>query len=1318
MAIVTTSQNLTSVSYVAGEIIEIRNGATLTISATPTVRPGTIQCITAGKLRIENSSSTVPLILELNEMNNDFRFEANGIFEIRGAPMSLGTGNGLSQTFDFSSLFGGAIKNITYVEIEESPGSGVYMPWPIVHEDPKFNLDVGLNTVTGGAAKTAFTAGNTIAGRFLFWHETNRTLSSGDGTNGSVIPNGCAIRIPNIYISNRHLTNTTRILGIATTGIPTGGTFTLEFRNEAGTILGTTSPINFNASATDVDTAIEAVTGAGTVTATGGSLPTAITVTWSGSLLTANGGLGDFPSVRVVTNSLTGGTNPQVELRENSAVNMSLLDLNPLGTLDAEWVSFSNKIRVATDVFKLVRLISVGSGADLFLFSASNGSLEVDGFSHVQSPFVSAGISGFSIIFGTTRIKRIVSFNKAPVISCSLQALPALTGNLDRVVTGFFGKRNAVGNRSYQVINCPTGQKFTNNYWIGASSNFVNLNNPYFINYGYSDGTLNVQDTTQITPIINATNVSDGVYANYTDAGPMMNRSSFFNGDFSCKNNSFFGGTMDARNQASNFAFMASSGVNFYNWSISNIRSGPLVDMPASFLANKLDLKKLFVTFATAETAANIDACKNGTYDLVSSTISGINEAFNGVEDFVGGNYATPGLTPTTGHVTFGPFGNGNSLTISGSSFTDGLGSINLQNSGDTAEITMPFSMHGITSFQNVIPFIFADIPGSAANVAVVGAPGAPTGGTFTISVFDSLNVLLGTTPALAFNASTATVDSAIEAIPGVGVGVTVIGSLSAGYSITFPTNQLRIVTVNGASLTGGSQPGVAFAVGRARLLTGTETLGAINTHEFAVRVPGNPWPSYSALTGANLSTAISSLSGYSAGGSGLEMKLRITSGQTNPFTRYNQISFPTNINPSLWAVNDATITLQGPEPTDVTSVVRLSDNTVLYTFTGAGIKSFTVGNNFDSEVYFSRADFNGNVLMITKPTTKIINFGDNGTIALFYGTQVQLAQVSDVSSIKTAVDTYLDVAISSRLATAGYTTPPTVTAIRSEIDSNSTKLDVAVSTRLASASYTAPANSDIAAIKAKTDNLPSDPADESSIQAAIAAIPSAPSATTVASAVRTELATELGRVDVAISTRLATAGYTAPANADIAAILVDTGTTLPAQIAGVETKVDTVDTVVDAIKVKTDNLPTDPADESSIQAAIAAIPAAPSASTVASAVRTELTTELGRVDVAVSTRLATSGYTAPANADIAAILVDTGTTIPAQISGLNNISAADVNAQVDIALADYDGPTKAELDSAQTSIEADIAANLTAIGVVNQGVKKASLLIPHSEDI
>lgn len=51
------------------------------------------------------------------------------------------------------------------------------------------------------------------------------------------------------------------------------------------------------------------------------------------------------------------------------------------------------------------------------------------------------------------------------------------------------------------------------------------------------------------------------------------------------------------------------------------------------------------------------------------------------------------------------------------------------------------------------------------------------------------------------------------------------------------------------------------------------------------------------------------------------------------------------------------------------------------------------------------------------------------------------------------------------------------------------TNLDAAVSSRLATAGYTAPDNAGIAAIKAKTDNLPSDPADQSLVIAATDAV-------------------------------------------------------------------------------------------------------------------------------------------------------------------------------------------------------------------------------------
>lgn len=76
-----------------------------------------------------------------------------------------------------------------------------------------------------------------------------------------------------------------------------------------------------------------------------------------------------------------------------------------------------------------------------------------------------------------------------------------------------------------------------------------------------------------------------------------------------------------------------------------------------------------------------------------------------------------------------------------------------------------------------------------------------------------------------------------------------------------------------------------------------------------------------------------------------------------------------------------------------------------------------------------------------------------------------------------------------------------------------------------------------------------------------------------------------------------------------------------------------------------------------------------------------------GSVDEHLDDILTDTGTTLPASlttidANVDSVLVDTGTTIPAQITALNDLSAAQVNAEVDTALADYDGPTNAEMNA------------------------------------
>lgn len=126
-------------------------------------------------------------------------------------------------------------------------------------------------------------------------------------------------------------------------------------------------------------------------------------------------------------------------------------------------------------------------------------------------------------------------------------------------------------------------------------------------------------------------------------------------------------------------------------------------------------------------------------------------------------------------------------------------------------------------------------------------------------------------------------------------------------------------------------------------------------------------------------------------------------------------------------------------------------------------------------------------------------------------------------------------------------------------------KLDVVVSTRASQTSLDTLddyVDTEVAAIKAKTDNLPASPANESTL-------------TTIAGYIDTEVAAIKAKTDNL---------PTDPADAsDIAASFSTVNSTL-ATIAGY------IDTEVAAIKAKTDNLPSDPADASDIASAFSTV--------------------------------------------------------------------------------------------------------------------------------
>lgn len=253
-----------------------------------------------------------------------------------------------------------------------------------------------------------------------------------------------------------------------------------------------------------------------------------------------------------------------------------------------------------------------------------------------------------------------------------------------------------------------------------------------------------------------------------------------------------------------------------------------------------------------------------------------------------------------------------------------------------------------------------------------------------------------------------------------------------------------------------------------------------------------------------------------------------------------------------------------------------------------------------------------------------------------------------------------LDAAVSTRLATSGYTAPPTVGDIADAVFDEALsghgtsgsageaigRLDVAVSTRLASASYSA-----------------------------------APSAATIADAVWDETASDhttsgstgekVSRLDATISSRAATG-----AAMDLIDNAVDAGALAAAGIAAIQSGLAT-SSALTAVGTAVSALPSASSNASAVWSAVSrtltgigssgiasqsSVDALPTAGGVADAVCDELLAghtisgsvgeALGRLDVTLSTRLASSSYSAPPSASTIASQVWSTATPGAFSSG------------------------------------------------------------------
>ncbi|MEE8305716.1 MAG: flagellar hook-basal body complex protein, partial [Gammaproteobacteria bacterium] len=124
-----------------------------------------------------------------------------------------------------------------------------------------------------------------------------------------------------------------------------------------------------------------------------------------------------------------------------------------------------------------------------------------------------------------------------------------------------------------------------------------------------------------------------------------------------------------------------------------------------------------------------------------------------------------------------------------------------------TSDLTMPVTT--TTTLADVLTWLNTNEGTAAVNeVQTVAITGTPTGGTFKLTYAGQ------TTGTIAFNASAATVDSALEALSNIAAGdVTTTGGALPGtaavvtFTSTLAAQDVALMTINTTALTGGTSP-------------------------------------------------------------------------------------------------------------------------------------------------------------------------------------------------------------------------------------------------------------------------------------------------------------------------------------------------------------------------------------------------------------------------------------------------------------------------------------------------------------------------------
>ena len=207
--------NITSSCYcpsMRGDTLTIVDGAVITVNTDQAPRFRYVN-VTNGEFNITNTSTATgirfPLVRQVTGNTSDIiTVSGLGAMNVTGNWIELGTGNGAAnQTFNSWTT-----DAIPFVWVETGSGTGVYEKWGNITSQIDGQMYWGtqdlMTMVTNGDGGKFFKQGLATepASGFptggILKDQFTAVLTFGDGTNGTVVPNGAKVKMPNIVLTD------------------------------------------------------------------------------------------------------------------------------------------------------------------------------------------------------------------------------------------------------------------------------------------------------------------------------------------------------------------------------------------------------------------------------------------------------------------------------------------------------------------------------------------------------------------------------------------------------------------------------------------------------------------------------------------------------------------------------------------------------------------------------------------------------------------------------------------------------------------------------------------------------------------------------------------------------------------------------------------------------------------------------------------------------------------------------------------------------------------------------------------------------------